>query len=68
MHHDNYTTNPLVQEFKISKHEKSSSLSKVIKNFFFLYDKYWVGQKVHLGFSVTSYGKTRTNFLANPVS
>ena len=30
-------------------------------------EKYWVGQEVHLGFSVTSYGKTRTNFLANPV-
>ena len=24
---------------------------------------YWVGQKVRLGFSVTSYGKTQTKFL-----
>ena len=28
---------------------------------------YWVGQKVHLGFLVTFYGKTQTNFLANPI-
>ena len=28
--------------------------------------QYWVGQKVRSGFSVTSYGKTRTNILANP--
>ena len=28
---------------------------------------YWVGQKVHLDFSVPSYGKIRTNFLANPI-
>ena len=28
---------------------------------------YWVGQKVHPGFSVTSHGKTQTNFLANPM-
>ena len=28
---------------------------------------YWVGQKVRSGFSVTSYGKTHTNFLANPI-
>ena len=28
---------------------------------------YWVGQKGHSGFSVTSYGKTQMNFLANPV-
>ena len=26
-----------------------------------------VGQKVHLGFSVPSYGKTQKNFLANPI-
>ena len=26
---------------------------------------YWVGQKVHSGFSVRCYGKTQTNFLAN---
>ena len=25
----------------------------------------WVGQKVHLDFSITCYGKTRTNFWAN---
>ena len=29
--------------------------------------KYWVGQKVRSSFSITSYGKTRTNSLANPV-
>ena len=29
--------------------------------------KYWVGQKVSLGFSVTSYGKTQMNCLANPI-
>ena len=28
---------------------------------------YWVGQKVHLGFSVWSDGKTQTNFVANPI-
>ena len=28
---------------------------------------YWDGQKVHLSFSVTASGKTRTNFLANPI-
>ena len=28
---------------------------------------YWVGQKVHSGFSVTSYGKIQMDFLANPV-
>ena len=28
---------------------------------------YWVGQKVHSGFSVTSHGKTQMNFLANPM-
>ena len=28
---------------------------------------YWVGQKVHSGFSVKGYGKTQTNFLANPI-
>ena len=31
------------------------------------YIAYWVGQKVPLGFSITSYGKTRRNFLANPI-
>ena len=29
--------------------------------------KYWVGQKVHLGFSITFYGKIPVNFLANTV-
>ena len=28
---------------------------------------YWVGQKVHLGFSVTTYRKTQMNFLADSV-
>lgn len=28
---------------------------------------YWVGQKLHLGFSVTYYGETQTNFLASPI-
>ena len=28
---------------------------------------YIVGKKVHLGFSVRSYGQTRMNFLVNPV-
>ena len=28
---------------------------------------YWVGQKVHSGFSIRCYGKTPTNFLANPI-
>lgn len=53
---------------------------KLLKNYFptfflqscdmnyrlFLCFLYWVDQKVHSGFS-TSYGKTRTNVLANPV-
>ena len=30
-------------------------------------NKYWVGQKVHSGFSVRCYRKTWTNFLANPI-
>ena len=30
-------------------------------------EKYWVGQKVASGFSITSYGKPRTNFLANTI-
>ena len=28
---------------------------------------YWVGQKVHQGFPVTSYKKAQMNFLANPI-
>ena len=28
---------------------------------------YWVGQKVHSDFSKTAYGKTRTNFVSNPI-
>ena len=28
---------------------------------------YWVGQNIRSGFSVTSYGQTRTKVLANPV-
>ena len=32
-----------------------------------MFNKSWVGQKVHLSFSVTSYRKTRMNFLANPI-
>lgn len=28
---------------------------------------YWAGRKVRLGFSVTAYRKTQTNFLANPI-
>ena len=28
---------------------------------------YWVGQKVHLGFSLKLYGKIHTKFLANPI-
>ena len=29
--------------------------------------KYWAGQKIHLSFTFTSYGKPCTNFLANPM-
>ena len=28
---------------------------------------YWIGQKVHLDFSITLYGKPRMDFLANPI-
>ena len=28
---------------------------------------YWVGQKVHLGFSIKSYGKAKMNILVNPI-
>ena len=28
--------------------------------------KYWIGQKLRLGFSITSYTKTQMNILANP--
>ena len=31
------------------------------------WDKYWVGQKVHSGFSIRCYRKTQTKFLANPI-
>ena len=31
-----------------------------------IWEIYWVGQEVLLGFSVKSYGKTQKNFLANP--
>ena len=31
-----------------------------------IYINNWVGQKVHSGFSVTSYGKNQMNFSANP--
>ena len=30
--------------------------------------KYWVDQYVHSAFSITSYGKIQTKFLANPMS
>ena len=30
--------------------------------------EYWVDQKFHLGFSITSYRKTQTNILANPIN
>ena len=29
--------------------------------------KYWVGQNVHLGFSIASYGKIWMNILGNPI-
>ena len=29
--------------------------------------KHWAGQKVHSGFSIWWYGKTRMNFMANPI-
>ena len=28
---------------------------------------YWLGQKVHSGFSISAHKKTQTNFLANPI-
>ena len=28
---------------------------------------HWVGQKVHVAFSVRCYAKTQMNFLANPI-
>ena len=31
-----------------------------------MFNKSWAGQKLRLSFFVTSYGKTRINFLANP--
>lgn len=45
-----------------SGHQCLSGLLGITKVF------YWVGRKVHLGlFSVTFYGKTQMNFLANPI-
>ena len=35
----------------------------VLGDFFIMH--IWIGQRVHLGFSVTAYGKTLMNFLAN---
>jgi len=32
-----------------------------------IFSKFWVGQKVCLGFSITSYGKSLNEFLANPI-
>ena len=32
-----------------------------------IFFKYWVGQKIHLGFPVWCYGKTQVNFLANTI-
>ena len=31
-------------------------------------EKHWIGQKVHLGFSMRCYRKTWMNFLANPIN
>ena len=42
------------------------SILLTVSIFFFPREKYWDGQKVYLSFSLISYGKTRTNFLANP--
>ena len=36
-------------------------------NCFHLGTLYWIGQKVHLGFSIRCYGKTSMTFLANPM-
>ena len=47
-------------------YSNSSMSSEVIPGYHPAED-YRVGQKVHSGFSVTSYGKTRTNFLINPI-
>ena len=41
--------------------------NKLPPNFASWNNIYWVGQKVHLGFAITSYGKSWTNFLANPI-
>ena len=41
--------------------DKSTDLKLVVNV------KYWVGQKVCLGFSVKCYGKTRVNLLINPI-
>ena len=39
----------------------------IFPKFLHNYNTYWVGQKVHLGFSVQSNGKTQMNFLTNPI-
>ena len=37
------------------------------ERFHFLFWKYWVDRKVHLGFPIRCYGKTPINFLAKPI-
>ena len=37
------------------------------ERFHFLFWKYWVDRKVHLGFPTRCYGKTPINFLAKPI-
>ena len=44
-----------------------SSLKYGWKEIFQKGNLYWLGQKVHLGFSIPCYRKTQTNFLANSI-
>lgn len=42
-------------------------LSQSVSGLHVILHLYWLGQKVHSGFSVRCNGKIQTNFLANPI-
>ena len=48
-------------------YDVKSSLKSGWKEIFQKGNLYWLGQKVHLGFSIPCYRKTQTNFLANSI-
>lgn len=51
---------------RVKDHGQQHHLHQTTYSYFNL-EKYWVGQKVHLHFSIISYRKTQMKFLANPL-